>query len=409
MSATSVALLGIPALAAQDFNLKEMQSPLEEPDEAYWEMVKRQFAVPAGQIMINAANLCPVPTFINQRVQSLENELSRDVSFQYRNVFTELRIKGIEMLAKFVNALPEEIGITRNTSESNCMVVNGLDIKAGDEVIIWDQNHPSNGAIWEEQARRRGFTVKKVKVPIAPKSPGELTSAFGEAITAKTRLIAFSHISNTSGIMLPAAEICKMARSKDIMTLVDGAQAFGALDLDVKSMQCDFYTASTHKWLVGPMENGVLYITKEKIDRVWPSIAGGGWKAESKTVDEKICVLGQRNNATAAALPEIIDFHQTICKKFIEQRVYELAGYLKKRLMEKISGLEFVTPQSPSTSAGVLIFNLKGKNPTELYEQLYAKYGIACTSAGGIRLSPHIYNTKADLDKVIGAIALLAA
>ena len=187
-------------------------------------------------------------------------------------------------------------------------VVNGLDLKAGDEIIIWEQNHPSNGVAWEKRAQRSGIIVKKISVPSSPKTADELVTPFAKAITSKTKLIAFSHVSNLSGLMLPAKEICNLAKSKGILTLVDGAQTLGLMELNLYDMGCDFFTASTHKWLMGPMENGMLYVKKSHIENLWPAVMGGGWKDDMHTVDEKICVLGQRIETTTSALPDTIDF-----------------------------------------------------------------------------------------------------
>lgn len=396
--------LAVPALAA---GAKPEVAPLADTplkDEAYWEMVKAQFAVPGDHIMMNAANLCPSPYFIHQKVNDLNEQLSKDVSFHFRSTFTELRKSAIQHIARLINADAEEVGITRNTSESNGLIIAGLDLKNGDEVVIWDQNHPSNGVLWEQQAKRKGFSVKKVTVPAMPSSASELTMAFEKAIGPKTRVLAFSHISNTSGIALDAAAICRMARSKNVLTLVDGAQSLGAIQIDVKELQCDFYTASTHKWLMGPMENGVLFIRRELLSQVAPSIAGGGWREGGKTVDEKLCVLGQRNDPSTAVLADSVAFHEKIGVEEVEKRVRELSAYLKKQLIDRVTGLTFVTPLQPELSAGVVIFNLQGKDPGVIYNTLYEKHRIACAPSGGVRLSPHIYNTKRDIDAVVNAV-----
>lgn len=383
--------------------------PLQDaPDERYWEMVKKQFAVPSNLMMVNAANLCPSPYFITEQVQALLRDLGRDVSFQFRDRFEEKRQKSLDMLARYMGASKEEIGITRNTSESNNIIVNGFDFKAGDEIILWDQNHNSNGTAWEQRAKRFGFTVKKVSVPQAPKSQEELMSPFVTAITPKTKLIAFSHISNLSGIALPAKELCHLAREKKILTLVDGAQSFGLIDLDLKDMGCDFYSGSTHKWLMGPLENGILYVKKESMERLWPNIISAGWKEASISVDERLCVLGQRNETTPAALPETIDFHLSIGKKNIEDRVRKLNTYLKNQLQAKFPQAVFVSPISTTMSAGIVVFNIPGKQSSELFQKLYETHGIACASTSGIRLSPHIYNTMEDMDGVVSALAQLA-
>lgn len=402
---TSLAAFALPVLGKGAWT-STLPTFTSVTDELYWEMVKQQFAVPDNLIMMNAANLCPSPYSVTERVVEFTQALSKDVSFQYRSLFTSLRKQTISMLADFVGADAEEIGITRNTSESNCMVVQGLDFKPGDEVIIWDQNHPSNHAIWYSKAKRFGFSVKQVSVPSAPKSKQELVDPFIKAITGKTKLIAFSHISNLSGIALPVKEICAVANSKGILTLVDGAQSLGLLDFNLHDIGCTFYSASTHKWLMGPAENGILYAYKDHIHRLWPTITGGGWK-EAITVDENLCMSGQRNEPSTAALPVILNLHYSIGKKNIENRVKYLTAYLKEQLQTKLPTATFITPLDPALSMGIVIINLPGKDPGNVTQALYETYGIASAPAGGIRLSPHIYNTIKDIDRVVDALTQL--
>jgi len=313
------------------------------------------------------------------------------------------------MLGDFLGVSKTEIGITRNTSESNSTVVNSLDLKPGDEVLIWDQNHPSAGYTFEQRAKRYGFTVKRLKLPVKPASQSELIDLFSKSITNKTRVLAFSHISNLSGIALPAKELCAVAKSKNVLSLVDGAQSFGLLELDLKDVGCDFYTASTHKWLMGPLENGILYVKQEHFDKIWPSVIGGGWKDGTATVDEKICVLGQRNDASPVALPAIIEFHNTIGKSNISKRVVQLNSYLKEQIRNKIPKAEFITPLSTDLSAGIVVVNLPGKEPGSIYQDLYTKYGSAGAKVGGVRLSPHVYNTLEDMDRIVDALKNLSA
>jgi selenocysteine lyase/cysteine desulfurase len=334
--------------------------------------------------------------------------MGKDVSFQYRAKFVEYRKKSIDLLSQFVGAGADEIGITRNTSESNCNIVHGLDLKAGDEVIVWDQNHPSNRESWMNQAKRTGFTVIKVSVPAQPSSTKELIEPFAKAITANTRLISFSHISNLSGIALPAAEICQMAKARGIMTLVDGAQSLGAVNVNLHAMGCTFYTASTHKWLMGPFENGIIYVNKDYFNKIWPNIIGAGWK-ESTTVDGNLCVLGQRNEPSPAALPESLAFHQTIGADRIQKRIVQLNSYLKKKIQEVIPKATFVTPLAPELSAGIVIINLPNKEFHEVSDKLYHSFGVAAAPTAGIRLSPHIYNTLKDIDYVVKSLATIAS
>ena len=376
-------------------------------DEAYWEKLKAQFIVPDNRYMFNAANLCPSPKLVHDRVMGLTRDLNKDVSFQFRSQFSELRKKSVQMLTEFIGAGAGEVGITRNTSEANCIIAQGLDLKPGDEVIIWDQNHPSNKDVWMSKAKRVGFKVVQVSTPLVPKTTQELVDTFINAITPNTRLISFSQISNLSGIALPVREICTIAKSRGILTLVDGAQSLGFLDLDVTDLQCSFFTSSTHKWLMGPFENGLLYINRDHISKIWPNTIGAGWK-ESTTVDENLCVLGQRNDPSTAALPETIDFHNSIGKKNIQERVFNLNAYLKSEIQKNVPAATFVTPLIKELSAGIVIFNLPDKKPADITDALYKRFGIAAAPAGGVRLSPHIYNTKKDVDYVVQAIREVA-
>lgn len=401
--ATSLTGFALPSFAA----ISKSTPPNSVADEQYWENLKKQFTVPADHIMMNAANLCPSPTIVQDKVQELTKALNKDVSFQYRALFAATRKKSVTLLAQFVGANESEVGITRNTSESNCMIVHGLDLKPGDEIIIWEQNHPSNNEVWLSQAKRIGFTVKKISVPTDPKSVNDLLQPFINALTPNTKLIAFSHLSNISGLTLPAKDICQMAKARGIMTLVDGAQSFGSMNIDVHDMGCTFYTASTHKWLMGSFENGILYINKDSFDRIWPAVIGGGWR-EATTVDTQLCVLGQRNDPSPAALPEALAFHETIGRKNIENRIVQLSTYLKQELKSKVPQAIFVTPLAPQFSGGIVIFNLPGKEIHEVADKLYHQYHIAAAPSGGIRLSPHIYNTMKDIDYVVKAIGEVA-
>jgi isopenicillin-N epimerase len=271
------------------------------------------------------------------------------------------------------------------------------------------QNHPTNGIAWEQRARRYGFTVKKISVPASPHSIQELIEPFAKAITAHTKLIAFSHISNTSGIALPAKAICELARKKGILTLIDGAQSFGSKELNLPDIGCDFYTGSTHKWLMGPVENGILFVKQEHIGKIWPMVIGAGWKEERLTVDEKICMLGQRNDASVAAIPDIIEFHQAIGQATIEQRILQLTAYLRQQIQEKIPQATFVSPANPELSHAIVVLSIPGKQGPELYQKLYQNYGIACAPTGGLRISPHIYNALQDMDRIAQALTSLSA
>jgi isopenicillin-N epimerase len=375
-----------------------------DPGEPYWELVKAQFAVPDDHIMVNAANLCPSPFVVRESVQKYERSLEIDVSFQNRAKFSEIRAQTLTMMADYLGCAEKEIALVRNTSEANCTVINGLDFQPGDEVVIWNQNHPSNNAAWKQRAARQGFTVSEVSVPDKPTSSGDLLEAFVDACTSRTRLLAFSHISNVSGIAVPAREICAEARRRGILTLIDGAQAFGFLQLNLHIIGCDFYTGSSHKWLMGPRENGILFVREEHLDRLYAGVIAAGWTEGYETIDQKIAALGQRNDATVAAMPDILKFHQKIGREKVENRVRQLTQHLKQRIREDLPEAEFVTPWDTEMSGCIVIANFPGKDNRQIFEKLYTDYGIACAPSGGVRFSPNIYNTIEDVDKIASAL-----
>lgn len=379
-------------------------------DEVYWRIVRRQFPIRDDLVLMNAANLCPSPRPVQERVFELTRDVDRDASFQNRGKLGGLAQTSREALARLMGADVDEVAIVRNTSSANATLVNGLELGPGDEVVLWDQNHPTNAVAWDVRAQREGFTVKRVSTPPAPTTAAELLAPFAEAMTPRTRVVSFSHVSNVSGVGLPAAELCRIAHERDAFAMIDGAQTFGALDVDLHALGCDGYTGSAHKWLVGPKEAGLLYVRREWHDRLWPTHVGVGWGSAREDGARKFEVLGQRDDAAVAAVATTVEFHELIGVEAVETRVRQLAARLRTRLSERLPGVRFHTPAEPELSGGVVIFQLPGvDNHREAYGRLYEEHGIAGASAGGgfdgIRLCPHIYNTLEQVERAVDAVA----
>jgi selenocysteine lyase/cysteine desulfurase len=381
-------------------------------DEAYWARVRDQFSIAPGLVLMNAANLCPSPYPVQEAVFRHTRDVNRDASFQNRGKFGALKEEARVALAEYVGAAPTEIAITRNTSEGNNSIVNGLDLGPGDEVVLWDQNHPTNNVSWDVRARRWGFSVVRVTTPPGSGDPGELMSAFSSALTPRTRVLSFSHVSNSSGVALPAEELCALARSRGILTLVDGAQTFGALELDLHAMSCDFFTGSSHKWFVGPKEAGILYVRDESQALLWPSDVGVGWEGAEANGAQKFENLGQRDDAAVVTMATAAALHEAIGPSAVEARVKFLASALKEGLGEAIPGVGFHTPVSPESSAGVVVLTIPGATHRDVFQQVYESHRLGCAAMGGafdgIRLSPHLYNGMADVELAVRAMAAYA-
>ena len=299
-----------------------------------------------------------------------------------------------------------EIAIVRNTSEGNNTIVGGLALKAGDEVVVFDQNHPTNNVAWDVRAARFGFTVKRVSVGSPPTSAEEMMKAFREAISAKTKVLSITDLSSTTGVRLPTKELCRMARERGIYAHVDGAQTCGALQINLREMGCDSYSTSAHKWLMGPKEAGVLYVRQERIAEIWPSVVGVGWGNKVETTAKgarKFETLGQRDDAAVAAMGTTVDFHNLIGPARIEARVRELSAALREGI-RKIPGAKLRTPNQPELSAGVTVMSFDGLDVRKIYDALYAQHHIAIAPTGGLRFSPHIYNTLEEIERTIAAL-----
>jgi isopenicillin-N epimerase len=380
-------------------------------DEPFWRLVKEQFPLRAGLVLMNAANLCPSPYPVQQALFRYTSDIDADASFQNRAKFGDLLEEAREALAEYVGADATEIAITRNTSEGNNTVLNGLELARGDEVVIWNQNHPTNNVAWDVRAQRYGFTVKRVATPPLPRTADELIEPFVSAITAKTRVLAFSHFSNVSGVALPARRLCAIARQRGILTLVDGAQSFGAVRLDLHDMGCDFFTASAHKWFVGPKEAGLLYVQRERAAELWPSIVGVGWERAQDAGARKFETLGQRDDAAVVSMGTTVQFHEGIGIDRIEARIRQLAARIKGELQNRVAGLRLHTPGDPKLSAGVVVFEPPVPDARPAYNELYNRHGIGCAAMSGefsgIRLCPHIYNTPDEVDRVVEVVAQL--
>jgi isopenicillin-N epimerase len=215
--------------------------------EDYWQAVKAQFPFRGGIIPMNAANLCPSPRAVSDRVAELTRDIDADCSHQNRAKFTKLASEARSKVAAHLGVDADEVALVRNTSEGNNLISAGLPLRSGDEILVWDQNHTTNSVAWDVRAARYGYVVRRVTTPPHPASPEQLHDVFVKAFTSRTRVLALTHVSGISGLRLPVNELCEEARRRGIYSHIDGAQSWGALHLKLKQMGCDSFAASAHK------------------------------------------------------------------------------------------------------------------------------------------------------------------
>lgn len=427
----SVSAAGAAALAARTY-LDEEAAFAALRSDTPWDAVRQSFdfaRAPAPRIPMNAANLAPALLAVRAAVGGAARRLDADASFQHRLLFLDTELHRVRKLlaAQLGLASGDDVALLRNTSEANSVVVNGHALQPDDEVLIWNENHHSNNRNWGYRRARTPFVLRVLRLPEQPGGVQEIVDRFVAALTPKTRIVSFTHISNISGTRLPAAEICRAihAQRPDIFIHVDGAQGWGAVALDLTHMDCDSYAASAHKWLCGPREIGLLYVRRGSAARLWPSTLGydPAFNFPEERLPEtaqRFSSLGQRNDALVPGLSTAIAFHQALGAARVEQRIAALALGLRQRL--EALGARVIGPADPALTHGVVVAELGAADPVRVFRRLYEHHGIygafvhgnrivgapenvdAAAAQLRLRLCPHIYNNEDDLDRAAAAV-----
>jgi selenocysteine lyase/cysteine desulfurase len=309
----------------------------DRDEEAYWTALRKQFLIPEEEVYLNNGTVGSSPMPVLHAIlqcyhdsEKLAQNDPEDYPIWGYAAWNEFR----DPMAKFIGCKRDEIALLRNATEANSYIANGVDLKTGDEVLITDQEHPGGEHPWDLRAKRYGIVVKKVTLPKPVPDAATVLNLFNDAITPRTRVIFFSHITTVTGVVLPAKEICALARSKGILSAVDGAHVPGMMKLDVHELGCDMYSASPHKWLQATKGTGFLYVRDEVIDRVWNTIATEGWD-DSKIRAERFQRIGSSNVPTLCGLRAAIEFANQIGMERIEKRHRQNADYILGEMVKR--------------------------------------------------------------------------
>jgi len=390
-------------------NRRYLQDP--SPDGAYWDAVREQYMFEDGLIMMNNGTVGPMSKPVYNRLVDCFRIQCTSPCDVYGFLPTR-REEVRRRLAEFVNASPDEVVLTRNTTEGMNFVANGLELGEGDEVVMSSMEHPAGIHPWRVKAKRCGITVKDVPIGLPPQSVAEITDAFERAITPRTKVISISHTVFISGLIAPIKELSEIAHQRDILLLADSAHGLGMLDLDMKELGADFFTSSPYKWLGAPTGSGLLYVRREVQDRLWPTIASSGWDTDQTA--RRFETIGQRADPIVVALGEAIDFQNHIGRERIERRIKTLAGHLKSEL-DGIRGVRLHTSHDPYLSAGLTAFSIEGVEAERIVNYVREKYNIVIRTIGseetgtrGVRVSTHIWVTLAEVDMLLEGVKHLA-
>ncbi|MFL5568361.1 MAG: aminotransferase class V-fold PLP-dependent enzyme [Gemmatimonadaceae bacterium] len=379
-------------------------------DESYWAEIQRAFDADRTMINLNNGGCSPTPSHVLEAMIR-DLKFSNELPVEHMWRVLEPRIESVRRdLAGEFGCDPEEMAITRNASEANEIMIFGLDLKRGDEVVLTNQNYPRMITAWEQRARREGIVVKQISFKVPPPSDDYLVEQFKAAITPRTRVIEVTHITNLTGQIMPVRRIVELARPLGIEVFVDGAHAFAHFPFKRDDLKCDYYGTSLHKWLLAPVGTGFLYVRKEKQKSLWPLMAAAPTQDNDIRKYEEIGTHPAANhNAISAALA----FHRGIGVDRKIARLRYLRDRWAKRLVAESSRVKVLTPLDDQHSGALALFQVDGLDNVKLGAWLLSQHRIVNTPIvhaefRGIRITPNVYTTVDEIDvfadKVLDAV-----
>jgi len=373
--------------------------------DAYWAELRKQFLIPEDEVYLNNGTVGSSPAPVLRAIfdsytttEKMDQADPEDYPIWGYAAWNEFR----DPLAAFVGCSRDEIALVRNATEGNSYIANGVDMKPGDEVLMTDQEHPGGEQPWQLKAKRYGVVVKKVTLSKPVKSPADVLSLFNDAITPRTRVIFFSHITTATGVVLPAKELSALARSKGILSAVDGAHVPGMMRLNLHDIGCDMYAASPHKWLQSTKGSGFLYVRDEVIDRLWSTVVTEGWDNQ-KIRAERFQRIGSSNVPALCGLRASIKMANDIGMERVEARHRQLADYMLAEMTKR--GAESWTSPDPSLRCAIVTVNVPPIQRAALETWMWKtqKIRIRGGDPSKLRLSTPYYLQKKDIDRYLAA------
>ena len=374
--------------------------------EAWWKDLRKQFYIADG-IFLNTGTFGASPRAV---VDATIRHLTAFETVFHQQGVDEAKL--LSALGALVGAPPENLALTRNTTEAMNVVARGLDIGPQDTIVATTHEHVGGICAWQLVSKRYGAKLVTFTPPLDPASPQDLVDAWVAASPPGTKVWMISHVLFSTGLIQPVQLLCAEAKKRGIITAIDGAHPPGMLQLDITSLGCDFYASSPHKWPLAPKGSGFLYISPQWIDRLWPLCASGGW--DDLTIKGmRFDHVGTRNDSITAGLMAALDFNAAIGQGNIERRVRGLATTLDAKL-RTIPQIRMVSPSRPEFRSALVSFTIDGKVTADVARRLYQLGPVRVRQVGEygynyMRLATHIYNGPDQVERVVELLGQIAA
>jgi selenocysteine lyase/cysteine desulfurase len=399
---------GLPALLDASRSVTAQDPAAVAADEAYWREIQQAFTLDRTIINLNNGGVCPSPRAVHEALKRYL-DISNQAPVYHMWQILEPNIEGVRRtLAADAGADADTIAITRNASEALQIAQLGLDLKPGDEVLTTNQDYGRMLQTWQQRVARDGIKLTQISFPVPPSS-ADLIKRFEAAITPATRVLHFCHITNLTGHIFPVKELCALARRRGLTTIVDGAHAYAHFPFAIRDFDCDFYGTSLHKWLLAPIGTGFLYVRRERIASHWAlqpppaSLAGSIRKFEE---------VGTHPAANHNAIAEALVFHHGIGAARKAARLRYLKARWARRLQAQPK-FQVHTSLDPALSCAIATVGIEGVPPGDITAKLWDKWRIIATPINhaeyrGIRVTPNVYTTLAEVDIFSDAMEAIA-
>ena len=401
----------IAADIAEAFQALNTLSPQDAAqNEELWARIQQAYTTSTQIINLNNGGVSPQPKVVQEAANRYYTYANEAPSYYMWRILDQGREPLRAKLAALAGVSPEELAINRNTTEAINTVIFGLNLNAGDEVVLTKYDYPNMINAWKQRERRDGIVLKWLDFDIPMESNAEVIQKFKAAISPRTKVFHITHMINWTGHIMPAKELCALAKANNILSIVDGAHTFAHLDFKVSDLGCDFFGTSLHKWLCAPFGTGMLYIRKERIKDIWPLLASPEDQIDNIRKFENI---GTRSFAIEQAIGSAIDFHNAIGAARKEARLKYLKQYWVDQVKD-VDKVKFYTSTNPNHSGALFNFGIEGMDAGPVHNSLFGTHKIHTSpikweKVNGPRITPHVYTKKYDLERLVEAINVVAS